>query len=293
MTQPQANQDYTRQTDTNLNPPPTTQVTNTGRSEKLSTAIKPQSQVIGAQDQLASDHRQQTGSKQRTQAQVSSDNEYDSRTKLDRRSACYQDSLSQRDQVIDSQRQVINLLAVLVVFVVTASFIVVWSRLSTTPADVLAKIDQLQAKSYESVLFSAFIESNPEAIIACDEQGIVTHWSDGMTEMSGTPPENAVGLGLASLLMEEDKAGHITGYARVMRSQEPRHRFMHKCKIRNGKGKVVEVVIDARSVPGVGSVATLKLAEPPDKLPDQNEQASLPVSARDTFPVADRLRQTP
>lgn len=77
----------------------------------------------------------------------------------------------------------------------------------------------------------ALLDSEAEAILACDREGIIRYWNPGAVRIFGFDANEALGQSLDIIIPERLRARHWTGYHDVMRSGQSRY----------GKGDVLSV----------------------------------------------------
>ena len=93
---------------------------------------------------------------------------------------------------------------------------------------------QLGSNGASGELARAILETPSEAIIATDQDGLITFWNPGAERIFGHPAAEAVGQSLDIIIPERLRAAHWKGFSDVIRTGESRY----------GTGEVL-------SVPGI------------------------------------------
>lgn len=71
---------------------------------------------------------------------------------------------------------------------------------------------------YEELLADAVMTSSSDAIIATDQEGLITFWNPGAERIFGFNRADAVGSSLDLIIPERLRAAHWSGYRDVMRT---------------------------------------------------------------------------
>jgi len=79
------------------------------------------------------------------------------------------------------------------------------------------------AYHYQSLLADAVLATASDAIVACDEQGIIRFWNPGAERIFGHTPADAIGQSLDIIIPERLRARHWQGYRDVMTTGESRY----------------------------------------------------------------------
>ncbi|MFD1530049.1 PAS domain S-box protein [Pseudonocardia aurantiaca] len=93
---------------------------------------------------------------------------------------------------------------------------------------------QFGSNGASAELARAIMETPSEAIIATDQDGLITFWNPGAERIFGHPAAEAVGQSLDIIIPERLRAAHWKGFSDVIRTGESRY----------GTGEVL-------SVPGI------------------------------------------
>ena len=93
---------------------------------------------------------------------------------------------------------------------------------------------QLGSNGASGELARAILETPSEAIIATDQDGVITFWNPGAERIFGHPAAEAVGQSLDIIIPDRLRAAHWKGFSDVIRTGESRY----------GTGEVL-------SVPGI------------------------------------------
>jgi PAS domain S-box-containing protein len=75
----------------------------------------------------------------------------------------------------------------------------------------------------QRVLADAILSTQGDAIVAADQDGIISFWNPGAERMFGYASAEAVGRSLDIIIPERLRRRHWDGYSRVMRGGESRY----------------------------------------------------------------------
>jgi PAS domain S-box-containing protein len=75
----------------------------------------------------------------------------------------------------------------------------------------------------EDWLARAVVRETPEAIVACDPNGIIALWNGGAERIFGYPAAEALGRGLDLIIPEKQRSRHWAGYDKTMATGETKY----------------------------------------------------------------------
>jgi PAS domain S-box-containing protein len=75
----------------------------------------------------------------------------------------------------------------------------------------------------EDWLARAVVRETPEAIVACDPNGIITLWNGGAERIFGYPAAEALGRSLDLIIPEKQRSRHWAGYDKTMGTGETKY----------------------------------------------------------------------
>ena len=75
----------------------------------------------------------------------------------------------------------------------------------------------------EDWLARAVVRETPEAIVACDPNGIIALWNGGAERIFGYPAAEALGRGLDLIIPEKQRPRHWAGYDKTMATGETKY----------------------------------------------------------------------
>jgi PAS domain S-box-containing protein len=75
----------------------------------------------------------------------------------------------------------------------------------------------------EDWLALAVVRETPEAIVACDPNGMIALWNDGAERVFGYPAAEALGRSLDLIIPEKQRARHWAGYDKAMATGETKY----------------------------------------------------------------------
>lgn len=70
---------------------------------------------------------------------------------------------------------------------------------------------------------AALLQSEGDAIVVCDREGIIRFWNPGAVRIFGFTQEEAVGQSLDIIVPERQRARHWEGYHTMMRTGQSRY----------------------------------------------------------------------
>lgn len=74
-----------------------------------------------------------------------------------------------------------------------------------------------------SALADAILASESDAVVATDQEGLITFWNPGAVRIFGFSERNALGQSLDLIIPENLRARHWEGYRQVMMTGESRY----------------------------------------------------------------------
>ncbi len=74
-----------------------------------------------------------------------------------------------------------------------------------------------------AAIANALLQSEGDAIVVCDREGIIRVWNPGAVRIFGFSEEEAVGQSLDIIIPERLRARHWEGYDRMMRTGQSRY----------------------------------------------------------------------
>ena len=75
----------------------------------------------------------------------------------------------------------------------------------------------------EDWLARAVVRETPEAIVACDPNGIIALWNGGAERIFGYPAAEALGRSLDLIIPEKQRSRHWAGYDKTMATGETKY----------------------------------------------------------------------
>ena len=75
----------------------------------------------------------------------------------------------------------------------------------------------------EDWLARAVVRETPEAIVACDPNGIIALWNGGAERVFGYPAAEALGRSLDLIIPEKQRSRHWAGYDKTMATGETKY----------------------------------------------------------------------
>ena len=75
----------------------------------------------------------------------------------------------------------------------------------------------------EDWLARAVVRETPEAIVACDPNGIIALWNGGAERIFGYPAAEALGRNLDLIIPEKQRSRHWAGYDKTMATGETKY----------------------------------------------------------------------
>ena len=75
----------------------------------------------------------------------------------------------------------------------------------------------------EDWLARAVVRETPEAIVACDPNGIIALWNGGAERIFGYPAAEALGRSLDLIIPEKQRPRHWAGYDKTMATGETKY----------------------------------------------------------------------
>ena len=162
-----------------------------------------------------------------------------------------------------------NIMALAVVVLMLALALIggyATSLLQTTPADVLAKVTEIEGQfadlleelthtTGESQIMADALQESGAAVAALDPDGIIQMWSAGAEKLFGVPESDALGLGSGFLIPNGMRAKYHLSFEKKMKDVDSSSYHRFEGVALHSDGSEIPIVIEVWPVPGQTSVA--------------------------------------